>query len=243
MLMPVTVCMAVHNGAAYLKLQLDSILEQIGPSDEVVIVDDASTDDSIGVIESIEDARIQIIRSDRNLGVNQAFARALGTAKNEVIFLADQDDLWAPARRSLMEQRLIATKALLLSGNQTQIDASGAPIARVLHRLRSDQGANHARNCVGILTGNTAYYGCCMVLRRSLLSFVLPIPDYVESHDLWIALAANLMHSNAHLDENVTLRRIHGRNASEVRRPLAAKLRSRFIHARSMLELKKRISQ
>ena len=80
-----------------------------------------------------------------------------------------------------------------------------------------------------------------MCLHRDILPVVVPIPRYVESHDLWIAMAANLTGRNRHLDYKSLLRRVHGGNASIIKRPLYKKLTSRIVFFVSMVHLFYRI--
>lgn len=56
----ISVCIATHNGEKYIKKQLESILSQLDFSDEIVISDDGSTDQTINLIQSLEDKRIKI---------------------------------------------------------------------------------------------------------------------------------------------------------------------------------------
>jgi hypothetical protein len=69
------------------------------------------------------------------------------------------------------------------------------------------------------------------------MCLVLPMPHWVESHDLWIATGSNLIRSNVHVERDTLRRRLHGANASIVNRSLHLKLRSRAIFARSLLVL------
>ena len=87
----VSVCMASYNGAFYIKQQIESILPQLGQEDELIIVDDCSVDDTIEVILSIPDNRIQLHRniSNRVLGKKLysriLFARAMGELMIRII--------------------------------------------------------------------------------------------------------------------------------------------------------------
>ena len=100
----VSVCMATYNGASFVSAQIESILAQLVDDDELVIVDDASTDDTVAVVESIGDPRIRIIRQNVNQGYVRTFERALREATGDVLLLSDQDDLWLPGRRDLLAQ-------------------------------------------------------------------------------------------------------------------------------------------
>ena len=55
----ISVCMATFNGGLYLRQQIDSILCQLNPGDELIISDDGSTDDTLFIIKSYNDSRIK----------------------------------------------------------------------------------------------------------------------------------------------------------------------------------------
>src|SRR5436190_724145 len=74
----VSVLLAVHNGAAFVELALASILRQTFGDFELIIVDDASTDDTPAILERQRDARVRVIRNASNLDL--AAGRAVATA-------------------------------------------------------------------------------------------------------------------------------------------------------------------
>ena len=78
-----------------------------------------------------------------------------------------------------------------------------------------------------------------LALRREFVSVVAPMPSFVESHDLWIALASNLVGSNTHLDEKTLRKRKHADNATSTvsRRSPYRRLRSRVVFAVSLIVL------
>jgi len=241
--MSISVCMASYNGQDYIIRQLISILEQLDDDDEVIIVDDCSKDGTVEVVKQLNDSRIKIFINDKNRGDVFSFNRSLSLAKNEVIFLSDQDDIWTPGRVSIMQKSLIDSNANLVTTNFDWINSNEAPIDVDYDGVKSSYSNKYFRNILDIFLGKTSYFGCAMVLRRDFLSVVIPIPAYVESHDLWIALASNIMKSNVHLDEHTFLKRKHGSNATSTisSRPFYKKLWSRVVFAISVLELFKRI--
>ena len=87
--MNVSVCMATYNGARYVHEQVASILPQLGPSDELVVVDDCSRDETVSVLRALEDPRVRIHCNERNRGVVASLERALRLACNDVLMLAD----------------------------------------------------------------------------------------------------------------------------------------------------------
>jgi glycosyltransferase involved in cell wall biosynthesis len=88
-----------YNGAAFLKKQLDSILNQTLKVDEIVICDDGSTDQTIDIIQTFQNAYpgiIHLYQNEQQLGSTKNMEKCLGIAKGDLVFLADQDDIWLP---------------------------------------------------------------------------------------------------------------------------------------------------
>lgn len=212
----VSVCMATYNGASYVTEQLGSILAEIGADDEVVVVDDASTDDTVTVIEAIGDPRIRIVRNETNRGYVRTFECALGEAAGDVLILSDQDDVWVPGRRDLLLQaattRGIAASNLVLLGSDEPLRS---PLTGRPWLLREADSRRRWRNELLILAGDIPYFGCTMAIRRDALERVLPFPAYLsESHDLWIATVANRHGLMTHVEPPTLRRRVHAANAS-----------------------------
>jgi len=65
--------MAAYQGAAFIGEQLDSILRQLGKQDEVIVVDDGSTDDTADIVANIRDSRVRLHRNSCNVGYVRTF--------------------------------------------------------------------------------------------------------------------------------------------------------------------------
>lgn len=232
----ISVCMACYQGENYIKEQIDTILPQLNETDELIIIDDHSSDGTGQIVQELNDPRIRYVFNEKNLGVNRSFEKAIRMAKNEFIFMADQDDLWTEGRVESMLKQLREGK-LLVSGNSEAIDSKGMESDYDLGCLYKADSDCYQKNILRIFTGKAYYYGCAMAFDRKLRKVILPFPAYIESHDLWIAMAANMLKSNYHLEEIVLKRRIHGKNASVLQRTLAEKLFSRWIFAKSYATL------
>ena len=237
--MSISVCMATYNGEKYIISQINSILKQLGEDDEVIIVDDYSNDGTTEILKRIDDPRIKIYSNKINKGDVFSFNRALTLAKNDYIFLSDQDDIWAPGKVSLLHNALINSNANLVTTNFSWIDEDDNPIYESFDGVNSHHSNKYLKNIIDIFVGKTNYFGCAMALRRDFLSIVLPISSYVEAHDLWIALASNLTRSNVHLNEKTFYKRRHKKNATSTisNRSLIKKLWSRIIFLVSLSEL------
>lgn len=239
-----SVCMATYNGSRYVAEQLSSILAQLGDEDEIVVVDDASADATVEIIRGIGDPRIVVHRNDRNLGYVRSFERAIGLSTGDVIVLSDQDDIWADGR---LEALVTATEAHAVVASNLELLDSRQPLRSPLSGrpwlLSAADDGRRLRNELRILAGDAPYFGCAMALRRDALGLVMPFPGYLrESHDLWIATAANTAGLLGHLEQVTVLRRVHDDNASTSRpRGVTAALRSRALLLRLWREARRRV--
>lgn len=224
--MDISVCMATYNGEKYIEEQLKSILPQIGINDEVIIVDDCSTDNTVNIIREINDTRIKLFQNDRNRKHVYTFAKAIEIAKNDLIFLSDQDDVWEKDRVEIFKAQFEKSDVLLISSNFSFLSKN--TYKKMNRPLKKNDSTKYFNNIIGILMGRRAYFGCAMSFRKELKDIILPIPQYVESHDIWIALAANLLKSNMHIEEITLSRRIHENNVSNPNRRFLEKLKTRF---------------
>ena len=96
--MKVSLVMAVYNGEKYLIEQLDSIRKQTYLIDEVILIDDVSTDNSYELIHQYIDGykliNWKLIKNENNLGYRKNFKKGLEIVDGDIIFLSDQDDRW-----------------------------------------------------------------------------------------------------------------------------------------------------
>ena len=123
----VTVVMAVYNAAPFLREAIGSVLSQTWRDFELIVVDDASTDDSPEVLLCFDDPRIRIIRHLANLGASLSRNDALAAARGELIAIMDADDVCAPERLARQVEFLDANPAVGVvgCGIYDNLDAAG----------------------------------------------------------------------------------------------------------------------
>jgi glycosyltransferase involved in cell wall biosynthesis len=184
----ISVALATWNGAAYLGCQLESIVSQTTPPDEVVCSDDASTDGTVEVVESFSRDRrlpVRILRNESNSGYIENFSRALTHCSGDYVFLSDQDDWWCPNKIStvvgffgshpeavLVIHDLLFCDEALRSSGQNKLD-----------RLRS----------CGI-SDKSYVNGMATAVRGKFLRLCLPIPmREALTHDQWLHCCANFV--------------------------------------------------
>lgn len=227
--MNLTVCIATFNGVKYLDEQICSVLDNLRDGDEIIILDDCSNDGTWDLICNYTDPRIKVYKNDKNLGHVRTFGKLLELSTHEIVVLCDQDDIWSQGRLELMRSALCGSHACLVTGNLQSIDSGGQRLNCLKTEINVNDSGKNLLNIIRIIVGNSPYFGCVMALRRELIKKVLPIPSYIESHDLWIALCANVIQRNMHIEQIVLYRRIHGANASLSGRPFVNKVISRIL--------------
>ena len=216
--------MATYNGEKYIHKQLESILQQLMPGDEIVVSDDQSTDKTLAIIDSLADSRIKVSQNCGLKGPLGNFEQAIKRAKSSFIILADQDDVWLPGkvdamRLLLQDNDLVLSDCQVINGNGELIHAS------FFKHRRSHPGfwKNLYRN---------SYVGCCMAFRRDILTYVLPFPSQIHMHDWWIGLLVEAKGKVCFYPKPLIHYVRHGNNASptgETGYSLSKKLHNRLI--------------
>lgn len=114
-----SVVIPVYNKAPFLKACFESVFAQTFADFEVIAVDDASTDGSLGILRSMTDARLRIIELPANLGPAGAAQRGMDAAIGEYIVRMDADDIMLPGR--------IARQITFMDDNR-EVGASGTSV-------------------------------------------------------------------------------------------------------------------
>ncbi len=120
----ITVLMAVHNGEQYVREAIDSILSQTYSDFEFVIIDDASTDKTSGILKSYRDSRIVILQNSENLGLTKSLNKGLRISRGAYVARMDADDISLPERLSIQKKYLDEHPTVaLVAGSMIIIDA------------------------------------------------------------------------------------------------------------------------
>ena len=94
----VTVLLPVYNGGGLLRASIESVLRQTFTDFELLIIDDASTDQTPDLLRALRDPRIRLLTNPENLGLTRTLNRGLAEARGELVARQDADDLSASNR-------------------------------------------------------------------------------------------------------------------------------------------------
>ena len=222
----VSVCMATYNGEKYLKQQIDSILNQLGEDDELVISDDGSTDNTISIIKEYNDSRIKLLNHEHldcdskfyktNVFVAANFENALKHSEGDYVFLSDQDDIW-------MDDKVV--KMVQVLKEKGGVAMSAINVVRADDTLKKKDIVPHEYSFFkGLLVAK--YLGSSMGMTRAFLQKALPFPNNIVSHDAWLGLLATYNKELTIIDEPLLLYRRHSENVTSkaIKTSLFAKL-------------------
>jgi glycosyltransferase involved in cell wall biosynthesis len=205
----ISVVMACYNAAAYLQESIDSVLNQTFPDFELIVVDDASTDNTAEMMQAFarRDHRIRYYRQDENRGPAVARNTALELATGKWIAILDADDV-AMATRLERQLAYLETnpETVLLGSGCIEVDATGRP-------LRTHRYPTGHRELIRRLEQGRAFppHSSCIYHAetvRSLGGFNLRFTPS-EDRDLWQRLGEIGM-LGCHRERLVKLRRYSG---------------------------------
>lgn len=180
----VSVCLAAYNGSAFISEQIESILGQLAAGDELVIVDDNSSDSTPDLIRHFarKNGNIRILENDRNLGVKKTFERTIQNAVNDIVVFCDQDDIWLRNKLSKIKVAFANPTISGFLGNAT-VFGTGVNAERLF--FPSDYSP---RLTIFHQFLKNDFIGCCFAFRKSKISHAFPFPDFISMHDWWIGV-------------------------------------------------------
>lgn len=186
--MSVSVLLPVYNGAATLRQAIDSILCQTHTDLELLLIDDASTDDSAAIIRDYarRDSRVAAVVHDRNAGLARTLNEGLARARYELVARMDQDDESLPQRLGEQKTFLDSHPRVVALGSWV-LHMGARPELDRLVRLPTEH-----EEIAAILPRENCLYHPSVMLRRSA---VLEAGGYrgefknAEDYDLWLRLA------------------------------------------------------
>lgn len=205
----VSIAMATYNGQKYIKEQVESILVNMGASDELIVSDDSSFDNTISIIKSFKDKRIKLIKGPQK-GIKENFNNAISNCKGKYIFLSDQDDIWEKDKIEKVLKKFEESKADLVIHDAIVVDENLDVIKDSFFEFR-----HSGKGVIKNIWKNT-YIGCCMAFDRKILNKILPIPNNIEMHDQWIGVMNDIYGKTYFLHDKLIKYRRHMENNSKM---------------------------
>jgi glycosyltransferase involved in cell wall biosynthesis len=208
----ISVIMPVYNCENYVYQAIESILNQTEGNFELLVIDDASTDGTTQVINTITDDRLQLITKPKNTGLTHSLNMGLELAKGKYIARMDGDDISLPTR---FEKQLAAFNQnpnLVVCG--TWYETFGSASTEVVRHPTQAHKVS-----VSLLNEASVAHPSVLIAKHRLPTGVLKYDtamEPAEDFDLWTRLVAHGDIIN--LPEVLLLYRVHTVQTSQARK-------------------------
>lgn len=211
----ISVIMPVYNAARFVRAAVDSIRRQTYGDFELLVGDDASTDDTLRILETYQDERIRIIRFDKNVGAVAVRNQLISMSKGRFIAFQDADDRSHLSRLELQVKELIEHPNIGMVGCQlAYLRKDGATTLRL-----SNHPVTYAAVLCAMYRENVFCGATLMITRAALEAVGGGYRDYFgrlsnEDYDLTLLVAEKYECYN--LPDVLYYYRQHGQSASKI---------------------------
>jgi glycosyltransferase involved in cell wall biosynthesis len=220
--MKISVAIIVYNGAQYLRTQLDSILAQTHKVDEIIVCDDASSDNTKEILEEYKNKHPNLFfnhYNTENIGPTKNIEKAIQACTGDIILLADQDDYWEDNKVDTIvkwfEQNpnmngVFSSGSLINSYGEIDNKYSLWDVMSFPYKKIENSNGLNDNLKLYINTVENAVTGATLAIRNNLVFLKQPFPLINNLvHDRWIAINLAEINSLGVLEEKLIHYRIH----------------------------------
>lgn len=234
----VSVAMTLYNGEKFLTQQLESLLLQTHPIDELIACDDGSVDATETIFKEfitrnhLED-KWRYIRNETNLGAMKNFIHAASLCSGDIIFFCDQDDEWDKDKTALMTQVFVDhADALVVSCSEVYMDSKGV-FLEGQSKLHKDRDKKEPLEKISFQNQVRTMHspGLTLAFRKSFIDETASL-TYEEdlTYDITMGLVAAAKGGMYRLYRPLVHRRIHEANYSNPELSLSARVKNYAHH-------------
>lgn len=244
----VSVAMCTYNGSEYVEEQLKSIIDQSRCVDEIVIVDDCSTDNTVFICKNIlksVDGKIgySIVQNEKNYGTLYSFNKCIGLCTGDLIFTSDQDDYWERNKVEIMIKPFLDKKCMLAFHDAKVVDKKlnvlneSAWDALCFSQCGLNGSKTQMQDYLKAVMYQTVVFGNMMVFRKELAEKCMPVPGDVQGwlHDNWIGICAPIYGAVTMVDDKLIKYRQHGNNSCGIKTDRNNKMEKNAYHIQRVL--------
>lgn len=179
----VSVVLPVHNDSKYIEESISSVINQTYKNLEIIVIDDFSTDDTVKIVESFNDARIKIIKNDKNRGAAYSRNAGIKHASGDYIAFIDGDDVWDLTKTEKQIEFMLSNNYVFTSCLYSFINEEGKILGKY---MSAPKKVTHKKFL------KTDYIGCITTMYKKDICPSLSIPDNIykrNDYALWIKLS------------------------------------------------------
>ena len=216
--MKISVAFIVYNGANYMRTQIDSILAQSYKVDEIIVVEDASTDNTVEILNNYSKENPELFfihHNEKNIGSYKSIEKAIKACTGDIIILADHDDYWEthkvasiikwfeenPKMDGLMSNGLLIDANGEINSKYSLWDSMCFPYENITDTENLKLYINTIENCAT---------GAAMAFRNNLSFLEQPFPVIKYFiHDRWLSINLAEKNSLGILNKKLIRYRLH----------------------------------
>ena len=204
----VSVIMPCYNMASYVSDSIKSVIAQTYPHWELLIVDDASTDTTVNIIESFSqtDSRIKFAIKKQNSGIADTRNQCIQMAQGPVLAFLDADDIWHPEKLEKQLKFMLEKNVGFSYSTYDWIDEDGNTLNRFINTIGNLDYETYLRNTI---------IGCSTVMVNKTITGEVVVPKFRTSEDTatWLDILRKGFLAYA-IDEPLVSYRIRRKSAS-----------------------------
>ena len=198
----ISVVMCTYNGEKFIRKQLDFILRQTLPADEIIIQDDCSTDNTYNILTEYQKKypTMQVYRNSQNMGIKPNFFNAIFKTTSDYIAIANQDDIWEDYNLEL-QAKCIGDR--LLCGDRS------IPFSTTKKEVRIDMRIPNYNLLrwlfIGSISGHTVLFSRKLLQKMPSISKI----NQIRLYDAILGIVAAAVDSIIYIEKNLEHHRIH----------------------------------
>lgn len=238
-MMKLSVAMCTYNGVRFLERQLESIAAQTVTPNELIVVDDASSDSTVELLHAFAKTAsfpVAVHVNQANRGSTASFESAVRFCTGDIIVLCDQDDVWLPNKLEVISAAFeTGPDVAYVFSDAELVNEDLVPLDQALWQSFSISSSflsafNTNEQLQFFLLRPHFVTGAAMAFHSSLKEFIFPFPvGTIWLHDAWIAMVASCIGVRGlALSEKLILYRIHPKQQAGVPAVDRATIRSRY---------------
>lgn len=200
----ISVVMPVFNAGKYLHRSVSSVLSQTYSNLELVVIDDCSTDDSMDVLQGIQNDNLRVYRFKENLGVAEARNKGMLEARGRYVAFCDADDYWLSDKLEKQIELMRKTGCAICGTNTILCDENDEPVGIRSFKEHVSLSDMYVRNYI---TNSSA------VMDTAKLSVPFQQKIYHEDYMFWLELFGQVG-EGCIVQEFLTYYRVHSKSIS-----------------------------
>ena len=231
------ILISTYNGEEFIKMQLESIINQSYKNWKISIADDFSNDQTLKIIQeySNKDKRINYYKNKKKLGPLISFYKLLKKSNSDYVVFCDQDDIWVPNKLEKIFQYINKSKKQIVFGiHNGKFLVKDKTFLKFQNRYIKNKEIIFTKkpnlSFINLLFSNKVIgcmsFGNCKLLKK-IINKKIPINKGIFL-DYWIALNVSLKYEIEFIDEYLINYRRHHKTATLSKRSLFEKIKTRF---------------